>query len=214
MAEDGGFEMESNVETIDRRGAQSCSGESSSSARPDYHWRKTMRILFLIPALAIVASPVAAWAEDFTPQDLVCKLEPTACPKKRGVLNTGGAVVSGPPNAADITVNFEYNSSILQNDARINLDKLGAALSSAKLAGKKFRIGGHTDSSGNPRYNQVLSERRAKAVRDYLITRFAIPASDLTAEGYGSSRPALPNEPENAANRRVEVVNLTPAAAN
>lgn len=174
-----------------------------------------MRMLFLVPALAIMASPVAALADDFTPQDLACKLEPTACPpKKRGVLNTGGAVLSGPPNAADITVNFEYNSSILQTDARINLDKLGAALTSPKLAGKKFLIGGHTDSSGNPRYNQVLSERRAKAVRDYLITRFTIPATDITAEGFGSSRPALPNEPENAANRRVEIVNLTPAAAN
>jgi OmpA-OmpF porin, OOP family len=173
-----------------------------------------MRMLFLIPALAIMASPVAAWADDFTPQDLVCKLEPTACPKTRGVLNTGGAVLTGPPNAADVTVNFEYNSSILQTDARINLDKLGTALSSPKLAGKKFRIGGHTDSKGNARYNQVLSERRAKAVRDYLITRFAIPSSNITAEGYGSSRLALPNEPENAANRRVEILNLTPTAAN
>ncbi len=77
-----------------------------------------------------------------------------------------------------------------------------------KNPGLRVEIQGHTDSRGSDAHNQALSEKRAQAVRDYLI-KAGIDADRLTAEGYGESKPAVPNtSPENMAkNRRVE---LTP----
>jgi OmpA-OmpF porin, OOP family len=170
-------------------------------------------MLCLLSALAIMTSPVAASAQELTPDQMMCQLDPQnkACHRTRGLNNTGGAIYATKdwaPNTVNLTINFEYNSAILQTDARINLDRLGTALT--QLEGEKFRIGGHTDSKGSANYNLSLSERRAKAVRDYLITRFNIPSANLVATGYGKTRPLFADDPENPANRRVEVLNLTP----
>jgi outer membrane protein OmpA-like peptidoglycan-associated protein len=168
-------------------------------------------MFFLLPALAILVSPVVASTQELTIDQMKCQLDPEnkACFKHRGLSTTGGAVTKDwAPNTVNLTINFEYNSAILQTDARINLDRLGTAL--AQLEGQKFKIGGHTDSKGSANYNLSLSERRAKAVRDYLITKFNIPAGNLVAAGYGKTRPLFPDDPENSANRRVEVLNLTP----
>jgi OmpA-OmpF porin, OOP family len=69
---------------------------------------------------------------------------------------------------------------------------------------------GHTDSQGDDAYNQELSERRAGAVRQYLIETYGIAADRLEAEGFGESRPVADNEtPEGRQqNRRVELVKL------
>lgn len=66
-------------------------------------------------------------------------------------------------------------------------------------------VEGHTDNMGEPANNQRLSERRAAAVRDYLV-RAGVPTSSLTAAGYGETRPVAPNDTaENMArNRRIE----------
>jgi OOP family OmpA-OmpF porin len=66
-------------------------------------------------------------------------------------------------------------------------------------------ITGHTDSIGSDAYNQGLSERRANAVRDYLVSQGA-DASKLQARGVGESQPAFTNETDagRAMNRRVE----------
>jgi len=68
-------------------------------------------------------------------------------------------------------------------------------------------IEGHTDNIGAPAYNQDLSERRAEAVRQSLVKDFTVPAGQLTAKGYGLTRPVESNAtPEGRAhNRRVEL---------
>lgn len=68
-------------------------------------------------------------------------------------------------------------------------------------------IQGHTDNEGLPEKNQILSENRANAVRDYLISK-GIDAKRLTAKGYGQLRPVAPNSTMvgRAKNRRVEFV--------
>jgi peptidoglycan-binding protein ArfA len=73
----------------------------------------------------------------------------------------------------------------------------------------RLQIAGHTDNVGDPRSNQLLSQQRAEAVRDYLL-RQGIAADRLEAIGYGGTRPASDNaaEPERARNRRVEVTIL------
>jgi len=72
----------------------------------------------------------------------------------------------------------------------------------------KIQIVGHTDSTGDPKANQELSERRAKAARQTLIDHFGADANQLIAKGYGMDQPLAPNESEQgrAINRRVEVI--------
>ncbi|MFS8513056.1 MAG: anion permease [Planifilum fulgidum] len=76
--------------------------------------------------------------------------------------------------------------------------------------GKEFKvlIKGHTDSKGSDAYNMKLSQRRAEAVRKALVDRFGVPASMLTAKGYGEREPLVPNDTESnrQKNRRVEFV--------
>jgi outer membrane protein OmpA-like peptidoglycan-associated protein len=69
-------------------------------------------------------------------------------------------------------------------------------------------IEGHTDNVGAAASNQALSEKRAEAVRQALITVYKIDGSRLTSSGLGATRPAMPNDtPEGRqANRRVELV--------
>lgn len=69
-------------------------------------------------------------------------------------------------------------------------------------------IEGHTDNTGPASYNQLLSERRAKAVGDLLVNEYGIAASRVTTKGYGETRPKYSNETrENREkNRRIEAV--------
>lgn len=69
----------------------------------------------------------------------------------------------------------------------------------------RVEIGGHTDNSGSPSYNQQLSEKRASAVQQYLISQ-GIPPKRLFAKGYGADRPIADNtSPEGReSNRRIE----------
>lgn len=70
-----------------------------------------------------------------------------------------------------------------------------------------IEIAGHTDSQGNAQRNQALSERRASAVRQYLIANMAIPEIQISAVGYGESQPLASNESPagRAKNRRIDV---------
>jgi outer membrane protein OmpA-like peptidoglycan-associated protein len=76
-----------------------------------------------------------------------------------------------------------------------------------KYPASRFRIEGHTDSQGSDAYNMKLSERRANAVRDYLISK-GISADRLEAKGYGETRPIATNKTAagRAKNRRVEII--------
>lgn len=57
----------------------------------------------------------------------------------------------------------------------------------------QVEIQGYTDSMGDPAYNQLLSQKRAKAIQDYLVAR-GIPQERLSARGYGQSKPIAANE--------------------
>ena len=72
----------------------------------------------------------------------------------------------------------------------------------------KLSIEGHTDNVGAAAANQTLSEKRAEAVRQALITVYKVDGTRLTSAGLGATKPAMPNEtPEGRqANRRVELV--------
>jgi outer membrane protein OmpA-like peptidoglycan-associated protein len=76
------------------------------------------------------------------------------------------------------------------------------------MKGSTFLIAGHTDAKGSNQSNLLLSERRAQAVKSYLVKHFAINPGDLITVGYGKTRLKNKDQPESAENRRVEVVNV------
>ena len=67
----------------------------------------------------------------------------------------------------------------------------------------RFEINGHTDSTGSVAYNQALSERRAKAVEDYLLNQQVPREQIAVVQGFGKSHQLDPNDLSK--NRRVEV---------
>lgn len=112
--------------------------------------------------------------------------------------------------STSMQVQFENGSDRLTPAAIHELDKLGRALSNAELASYRFRIEGHTDAVGSRDINQVLSERRAAAVVDYITSHYGVDRSRLTPVGMGFAQMAIPTaegvpEPRN---RRVQIVNV------
>ena len=86
------------------------------------------------------------------------------------------------------------------------LDIVGDVLE--RHADLRLEIGGHADSVGPEDYNLDLSQRRAEAVRTYLVQHFKIDPDRLTAAGFGESRPIATNANPTGRtlNRRVEFV--------
>jgi OOP family OmpA-OmpF porin len=105
-------------------------------------------------------------------------------------------------------VDFEFNSTQLTAPAQRTLDEVATALLTQPEL--NVEVQGHTDSIGTETYNLGLSERRAVAVKAYLVSR-GLSATALTAKGYGKAKPIASNETAEgrAQNRRVafEVTN-------
>ncbi|WP_043332916.1 OmpA family protein [Methylosinus sp. LW4] len=104
--------------------------------------------------------------------------------------------------AFDLEVTFELGSDRLTARARKNLDQFAEALRDPALAARRFHVDGHTDARGRDETNLRLSQRRAEAVRNYLVSA-GIDAARLDAQGYGRARPKA-RDPLDPANRRVE----------
>ena len=100
---------------------------------------------------------------------------------------------------------FRSAESTLLSSAQVKLDQVAKALLDVRA--RNLIVEGHTDSRGSTSYNQGLSQRRADAVRDYLVQR-GYPADRIQARGKGKGSPIADNaSPEGRANnRRVEIV--------
>lgn len=124
------------------------------------------------------------------------------------------ATIAQNKQGIDFEINFEYNSAKIAATALSIAKRLGEALASPDLKGSTFVIEGHTDAKGSENSNQKLSERRADAVKRFLVEQYKIPAAQMLAVGYGKSRLKNPNDPLGAENRRVRVVNMAANMAN
>ena len=108
----------------------------------------------------------------------------------------------------DLEINFEYNSADISAKSLPSVQALGRALSNADLKGSTFVVAGHTDAAGGESYNLDLSERRADAIKRYLVDKYGITGTDLVTVGYGKSKLKDPSQPMAEVNRRVQVVNM------
>lgn len=116
-------------------------------------------------------------------------------------------VVASRPSI-DLEVYFDFNSSEISEGSRPVLMSLGKALSADDLKNSTFLVAGHTDRKGSVSYNQKLSELRARAVKEFLVTHFNIAEDKLLVAGYGPEKLKNPKRPYAEENRRVQVVNV------
>jgi len=98
-------------------------------------------------------------------------------------------------------INFRFDSAVIPAEAYEYLDTVGTVLHSEP--GVAIVVEGHTDARGADAYNMTLSERRAKAVEDYLVQKHQIPESRIQAVGKGKTEP-LNSNPFDPNNRRVQ----------
>ena len=103
------------------------------------------------------------------------------------------------------SVLFDFDSDRIRADAERTLAEVAEVLKA--YAQRPMRIEGHTDSVASDQYNQQLSERRAKSVRDWLAGQGGVKAA-LSTRGWGESKPAAANDTPagRQQNRRVEVI--------
>ncbi len=119
----------------------------------------------------------------------------------------GGAGQVVPGTQADLVQNvgdrvfFDFNSSTLSPDARAVLDRQSSWM--GQYGSVKVTVEGHCDERGTREYNLALGERRATAVRNYLVAK-GVPADRISTISYGKERPEATGSDEAswARNRR------------
>ena len=115
------------------------------------------------------------------------------------------AVASRPRGPSDLKITFLVGKTELTPVGKANADVLAGVLAAPKLAGLRVRIEGHTDAQGTREFNMQLSQQRADAIVDYLVSR-GIPRDRLEAQGFGFDRPLPKVAPTSPANRRAVAI--------
>ncbi|MGW8309461.1 MAG: OmpA family protein [Thiogranum sp.] len=124
------------------------------------------------------------------------------CPDAPTAQSTTGCSMDKPVPMEG--VNFRYDSYELTNDSRQVLSRVAGILK--QHPDVKLEVAGHTDAQGNPDYNVWLSQMRAEAVRDYLLSE-GVSSGNLLAKGFGGEQPIADNDTLAGlrSNRRVEL---------
>lgn len=118
-------------------------------------------------------------------------------------------------HSVSATALFDFDMAVLKQQGKAELQKLGEHIKGAGVKVLDIDVVGHTDSVGAEDYNQGLSERRAMAVKEYLVDA-GIDSSIVDVSGKGESEPVASNDTPDgqALNRRVEIHVGTAQAAN
>jgi outer membrane protein OmpA-like peptidoglycan-associated protein len=182
----------------------------------------TLRNFASAIALALAAAPAAVLAQvqhfgDRTPsaqeieRALAQPMEPEPGVKTRGLAVGAAAKATQqpaapppPPPSISLQIRFDFDSDRIQPHSTAALDNLARALQSESLRAKAFDVIGHTDGVGGFGYNMSLSQRRANAVRSYLMSQGVDPRR-LRTIGKGPTELLNKDRPEAAENRRVEI---------
>jgi outer membrane protein OmpA-like peptidoglycan-associated protein len=110
------------------------------------------------------------------------------------------------------TINFETGSWEIPPDQAARLQSIADGLNRAIQRNPRevFLIEGHTDAVGNPVDNLSLSDRRAESAAELLTQQFAVPAENLTSQGYGAQYLKEQTDGPSRINRRVTIRRITP----
>lgn len=125
-------------------------------------------------------------------------------PRNLAVDANGCPIMDRSQERQDLLVNFDFDQAVVKQEFYDEIETFAEFLET--YSNTNAVIEGHTDSDGTEAYNQGLSERRAQAVMNRLVEAHGIPASRLSAVGYGESRPVVENDStaNKARNRRIE----------
>ncbi len=107
----------------------------------------------------------------------------------------------------NVEINFDFDSDRIKPESFVAMGAIADALHTPYLLHQKFLIVGHTDARGSREYNLDLSQRRADAVREALVTTFRVPPESVQAVGVGEEDLRDPANPDAAVNRRVQLIN-------
>lgn len=162
-------------------------------------------VLVCLPVTVAHADPTEQPVDPSTAQNFpVLSIDGEARTLTFPVANLDGSMVEdGRTITLKADVFFAYNKATLNATAGSALQQAAAKLE--ELGATKVKVAGHTDSKGSASYNRGLSQRRAEAVRKALLER--MPQLNVTAQGYGESKPVATNKTGKgrALNRRVVI---------
>jgi OOP family OmpA-OmpF porin len=124
-----------------------------------------------------------------------------------------------PPVAAEllklphfnVEVQFNPDSPIIRPESYRTIGRIADALYDPALSPYGFLIVGHTESTGKREYNLTLSQRRADAIRDVLVTAFKISTKRIQAVGLGEEQLLDATHPTAAVNQQVQVLTFRKA---
>ena len=120
-----------------------------------------------------------------------------------------GADTAGTSNLVTTPVYFGFDDYVLSSEAQSTLTSVSEGLKASKST--VIQIEGHCDERGTTEYNVALGQRRAEAVKNFLV-QLGVDSARLTPMSYGEEKPAVPGhtEAEWAKNRRAEFEILKP----
>jgi outer membrane protein OmpA-like peptidoglycan-associated protein len=113
------------------------------------------------------------------------------------------AAANAGPSSLSLPVRFAFDSAEVAPSARAQLDALAEGIKMLP-AGQAVVVEGHTDATGSDEYNLRLSQRRAQAVKQYLVRMHGIDEQRLLDTGRGETQPIEGADPHASANRRVQ----------
>jgi outer membrane protein OmpA-like peptidoglycan-associated protein len=188
--------------------AFACSLACTAFAQTTVHFREGQRV---DPSeVARILGQAAPGAIKTRSIRLLDETTSTAVPGSLAKMVATTPVASGPSEPAralSLPVRFDFGSSDISASARAQLDALAEGI---KLLpeGRRILIEGHTDAVGSDDYNRQLSQRRAAAVKQYLVDVQGIDARALVETGVGRQRPIAGLDPYAPQNRRVQFQGL------
>ena len=144
---------------------------------------------------ALAGKPPAGCAADIN----LGKMRSMSTPKNGSI-----AEVVTPQNG--YFIHFAFDSDLLTTAYQRHLQNLSLALGSDDMAGICILLVGHTDAVGSSAYNQSLSERRARSVRNFLVGALSMSSERFAARGRGEGSLLEGYAPSDAHHRRVEIL--------
>jgi outer membrane protein OmpA-like peptidoglycan-associated protein len=173
--------------------------------RPANLWRGAVFAAAIGGVMLVAAADVAFAADEPTREQIIESLRAkqlTRCPRFDPTAGCGPVQQSG----IDVEIHFRPGSAGLGAAAVSQLESLGARLRKPEEKGAALVVIGHADANGGDAYNQRLSERRANAVKRFLVARFKLPEDTVMAVGRGKAQPKNAADLFAGENRRVQIM--------
>ncbi|CUI72368.1 OmpA family protein [Cognatishimia activa] len=182
--------------------------------------RRFVFSLSLVMSAAFVSSTTQADVYELSLEADVCAIKtalagkpPAGCVAdinlgKMRSMNThqNGLVVDAGTPQNGYFIHFAFDSDRLTSAYQQHLQNLSLALRSEDMAGICILLVGHTDAVGSSAYNQILSERRARSVKNFLVGALSMSSGRFAAKGHGEGNLLDGYTPSDAHHRRVEIL--------